>query len=95
MNMISPITMNELENELWIWYNQSQWMNKNIAFVYDITNHNGWIRIWAMPSSITKDELEYELAITNHNGWIRILPMHMISPITMDETEFELCYHQL
>lgn len=41
------------------------------------------------------DELEYELAITNHNGWIRILPMHMISPITMDELELELCYHQL
>ena len=57
--MISQITMDELEFELC--HHQLQWMNKNIAYAYDITNHNGWNRIWAMLSSIIKDELENEL----------------------------------
>ena len=50
-----------------------------------------------MISPLTMVELEYELAITNHNVWIRILPMHMISPITMDELtmnyEYDITNH--
>ena len=79
-------------------------INSNMSFA--IIYHNRWIRIWAMLSSITMDELEYELcyqksqwmnknmsyAIKNHNGWIRIWAM--LSSITMDELEYELCYHQ-
>lgn len=68
-------------------------MNKNISYAYDTTNHDGWIRIWAShhQSQWMNKNIAYAYDITNHNGWIRIRAM--LSSITKDELEYELCNH--